>query len=394
MNNKNISFDEVVDIQGVNAIKTERLTEHFGRSDLMPLWVADMDFPTPAFIVDALRKRLDCPIFGYTLRSNGLYAAIVDWLRQRHRLAVDAQQIDIVPGVVKAIGYCINLFTQTGDKIIIQPPVYHPFKQVCEGNGRIIVNNSLKMVNQRYQMDFELLERQIDGRCKMLILSNPHNPAGVVWDVDTLRTLANICSKHNILVISDEIHADLVIDKSVHHTPFAVVADNAQQNCITLMSGSKTFNIAGLYGSYSIVYNKDILAKWRNFLSVNELSDACLFAYIALETAYRSGHQWLDEVLNYLNDNAMFVKTYLEQNIPQIKPYMPQATYLMWLDCRPLGLSHDKLIDLFVNQAHLALNDGLIFGEEGNGFMRLNFATPRKNLQTALERLQAATAKV
>jgi cystathionine beta-lyase len=388
--NSPYNFDEIVDVSGTNAVKTDALALRFGRSDLLPLWVADMDFATPPFIVDALRRRLDCPVFGYTMQSGGLYDAVINWLLQRHGWQVNKSAIDFVPGIVKAIGYCINIFTNKGDKIIIQPPVYHPFRMLCEGNERILVNNPLKYVNERYQMDFDLLEQQIDAQCKMLILSNPHNPAGIVWDAPTLCTLADICSRHNILVVSDEIHADLILDRNLRHQPFASVSDAAKNNSITLMSGSKTFNIAGLYGSYSIIFNENIRGKWRNYLAANELGDACIFAYVALEAAYRHGSEWLEALLNYLNENAAFVKEYLTQYIPKIKPYMPQATYLMWLDCRGLGLRHDALLDLFIGKAGLALNDGAIFGEQGVGFMRLNFATSRANLRRALDMLRKA----
>jgi cystathionine beta-lyase len=246
------------------------------------------------------------------------------------------------------------------------------------------------MVDGRYRMDFELLEKQIDSKCKILILCNPHNPAGIMWDADTLRLLADICYERNILVVSDEIHADLILNKNQKHTPFATVSTRAEQNSITLMSGSKTFNIAGLFWSYSVIFNSDIHKKWRNYLEINGYNEGCLFASVALEAAYSNGQAWLTELLDYLRGNVAFITDYLQKNIPQIKPYIPQATYMMWLDCRQLGLPHGKVADLFVNKARLALNSGLMFGAEGSGFMRLNFATSRKNLAVALEQLKTA----
>ncbi|GHT68383.1 aminotransferase [Bacteroidia bacterium] len=383
------NFDEIIDLHGANALKTDVLEQRYGRSDLLPLWVADMDFRTPDFILDALRKRIEHPILGYTIAGGGFNAAITDWLQQRHHWNVNPQHLSFVPGIVKAISYCVNFFTQCGDKIIIQPPVYHPFKMVIEGNDRVVVNNSLQLAQDKYSMDFDLLESQMDERCKMLVLCNPHNPAGVVWDAETLRTLAKICAKHKVLVVADEIHADLILQE-IPYTPFVTTCEEAAQNSITLRAASKTFNIAGLFGSYSITPNDTIRRQWHNYLSINEFNEGTIFSYIATEAAYRNGHQWVQELLVYLRDNVAFIDNYLRQNIPHIKAVLPQATYLMWLDCRALGLSQSELVSLFVNKARLALNSGTIFGAEGEGFMRLNFATPRKNLETALERLKVA----
>ena len=383
------NFDEITDQSGINAIKIDRLNQHFGRSDILPFWIADMDFRTPDFITDALQKRLERPIFGYTMAGNGLYEAVQDWWREEYIHKIDRQQIDFVSGVVKAIGCCIDIFTKSGDKIIIQPPVYHPFRIACEGNDRRVVCNSLKMSGGAYSMDFDLLESQIDEHCKMMILCHPHNPGGIDWSVPTLQTLADICHKHNILVVSDEIHADLLLRHKLHR-PFASVSERAAQNSITLMSGSKTFNIAGFYGSYSVIFNENIRRRWRRHLEANGLSDGCIFSYVSLEAAYRKGRQWVQELREYLRGNVAFIDEYLRAHIPQIKPCIPQATYLMWLDCRALNLPQSELVSLFVNRAGLALNDGTLFGEEGRGFMRFNFATPRKNIAAALERLKMA----
>lgn len=382
-------FDKVVDRSGSGALKWEVLQERYGRSDLLPLWVADLDFETPDFISKALRRRLDHSLYGYTVTPPSYWEAICQWQQKRNKWHVERDWMCYIPGIVKGIGMAIQVFTQPGDKVIVQPPVYHPFHLTPRGNGREVVWNPLRRDGDRYYMDFKQLEEVIDDRCRLLILSNPHNPAGIVWTPEELRQLAEICDRHHIVVISDEIHADLTLFGH-HHHPFASVSDRAARCSITFAAPSKSFNIAGIVSSYAIVPNDSLRRRFFSWLDANELADPPLFAPIATEAAYRHGEVWLEEMLAYVEQNILFVEEFCRERIPAIHPLRPEASFLVWLDCRALGLDHEALIDLFVNQAHLALNDGEMFGPGGTGYMRLNVGTQRSRLRQALEQLEEA----
>ena len=379
-------FDKIIDRSGSGDLKHEVLKERYGRSDLLPLWVADMDFETPQFITDALRQRLDHSLFGYTVVPDELWTSIIQWIRDHHQWEVKREWLTYIPGIVKGIGMAINVFVKEDEKVIIQPPVYHPFRLTPEGNGRKVVYNPLKEVNGTYKMDFEQLAEVVDDKCRLLILSNPHNPAGVCWPKETLQRLAHFCFEHNIIVISDEIHADMALFGN-KHIPFASVSDEAAQISITFGAPSKTFNIAGIVSSYAIVPNDSLRRRFYTWLEANELNDPPLFSPIATIAAYTQGEDYRQQMLSYIEDNIRFVEDYCREHLPQIKPWRPQASFLVWLDCRALGLSHDALVDLFVNHAHLALNDGAMFGIGGSGFMRLNVGTPHAVLRQALEQL-------
>ena len=384
------NFDEIINRRGTGAIKTDALQERYGRSDLTALWVADMDFATPPFIIDALNERMKHPVFGYTAVPDDYVPCIADWIESHHGWKVNHEWIQYIPGIVKGIGMVLNVFTQPGDGIIIQPPVYHPFRIVPEGNHRRIVYNPLiENPDGSYSMDFDNLAKVADDTCKVLILSNPHNPAGIVWDADTLRRLAHFCSQHGILVISDEIHCDMALFGH-RHTPFATVSPEAEQCSITFGAPSKTFNIAGIVSSYSIVPNDELRQRFYSWLEVNELNEPTIFSPIATVAAFRQGEEWRRQMLSYIEGNVLAVEQFCARHMPKIKPLRPQASFLVWLDCRALNLTHDRLIDLFVNRAHLALNDGAMFGKEGDGFMRLNVGMPRNLLLAALENLRQA----
>ena len=379
-------FDKIIDRSGSGDLKHEVLKERYGRSDLLPLWVADMDFETPQFITDALRQRLDHSLFGYTVVPDELWTSIIQWIRDHHQWEVKREWLTYIPGIVKGIGMAINVFVKEDEKVIIQPPVYHPFRLTPEGNGRKVVYNPLKEVNGTYEMDFEQLAEVVDDKCRLLILSNPHNPAGVCWPKETLQRLAHFCFEHNIIVISDEIHADMALFGN-KHIPFASVSDEAAQISITFGAPSKTFNIAGIVSSYAIVPNDSLRHRFYTWLEANELNDPPLFSPIATIAAYTQGEDYRQQMLRYIEDNIRFVENYCREHLPKIKPWRPQASFLVWLDCRDLGLSHDALVDLFVNRAHLALNDGAMFGIGGSGFMRLNVGAPRSVLRQALNQL-------
>ncbi len=387
------SFDKIVDRRGSGDLKHGVLQERYGRSDLLPLWVADMDFETPPFITEALRQRLDHSLFGYTVVPEELWDVIIQWTLEHHGWQVQREWLTYIPGIVKGIGMAINVFSEEGDKVIIQPPVYHPFRLTPQGNGRKVVYNPLReLPDGSYDMDFEQLEQVTDEHCKILILSNPHNPAGICWKENTLRRLAHFCYEHHILVLSDEIHSDMALFGN-RHIPFATVSDEAAACSITFSAPSKTFNIAGIVSSYAIVPNPTLRRRFYSWLEANELNDPPLFSPIATIAAYSQGESWRRQMLAYIEENIRFVEEYCQQHLPKIKPWRPEASFLVWLDCRPLGLQHDELIDLFVNRAHLALNDGAMFGPGGEGFMRLNVGTPRSILLQALIQLEQAINK-
>lgn len=381
-------FDKIIDRRGSNDVKHVFLEKMFGREDLVPLWVADMDFETPHFITEALRERLDHSIFGYTANPSDYWSTIAQWIYDHHNWEVRTRWMTYIPGVVKGIGMAINVFVKEDEKVIIQPPVYHPFRLTPQGNGREVVYNPLKENGDgSYSMDFDDLAQVADEKCRMLILSNPHNPAGICWDRETLVKLADFCASKGIIVVSDEIHSDMAIFGH-KHIPFASVSQEAEQNSITFGAPSKTFNIAGIVSSYSIVPNNDLRSKFYKWLSANELNDSTFFATIATMAAYKHGEEWRKQMLGYVEENIRFVEEFIGENIPGIKVIRPQASFLVWLDCRGLGLAHDELINLFVNKARLALNDGAMFGKEGSGYMRLNVGCPRAILKQALEQLK------
>lgn len=381
------NFNQIIDRRGSGDLKHGVLKERYGRDDLLPLWVADMDFETPPFITEALQQRLQHSLYGYTVVPDELWITIIQWIQEHHNWQVRRQWLTFIPGIVKGIGMAINVFLKEDEKVIIQPPVYHPFRLTPEGNGRQVVMNPLKeLPDGSYAMDFEQLASVVDEKCRLLILSNPHNPAGICWDAETLRRLAHFCYEHDIIVVSDEIHSDMALFGH-QHVPFATISEEAAQISITFGAPSKTFNIAGIVSSYAIVPNPTLRRRFYTWLEANELNEPTLFAPIATIAAYSQGEEWRRQMLRYVEENIRFVEDFFHAQMPQIKPLRPQASFLVWLDCRALGLNHDQLIDLFVNKARLALNDGAMFGPGGEGFMRMNVGTPRAVLQQALQQL-------
>ena len=383
-------FDSIIERRGTGALKTDALQQRYGNAGLLPLWVADMDFATPPFIVDALKKRMEHPIFGYTVEPDDFWPCVQDWILEHHGWKVEREWLTYIPGIVKGIGMAINAFLAPDEKVIIQPPVYHPFRLVPQGNGREVVYNPLREnPDGSYSMDFKNLEQVCDDKCRMLILSNPHNPAGILWDKDTLARLARFCHSRGIIVISDEIHCDMALWGG-RHIPFASSCEQAAQCSITFGSPSKTFNIAGIVSSYAIVPEQELRKKFYGYLSANEYNDPPIFSPIATIAAFRNGEQWRKEMLEYVEGNILALEQYCRQYIPEIKPLRPQASFLVWLDCRALGLAHEQLVSLFVDKAGLALNDGEMFGQGGQGFMRMNAGCPRATLMQALEKLRSA----
>ena len=387
-------FDKPVCRRGTHCVKHDALGEVYGRDDLISLWVADMDFETPDFVVEAMRERLEHPVFGYTVAYDSYWQSIQDWLLARHSWRVEREWMRYIPGIVKGIGMAINALTERGDKVIIQPPVYHPFRLVPEHGGREVVFNPLRRLDDGgYEMDFDNLESIIDSRCKLLILSNPHNPAGIVWSRETLIRLAEIADKHNLIVISDEIHCDMTL-YGHSHTPFATVSEAAARCSITFGAPSKTFNIAGIVSSYAIVPDASLRERFYSWLSACEMDAPTIFAMVATEAAFRNGDSWRRQMLAYIEQNIDFVDDYLRQNLPMIKLLKPQASFLVWLDFSALCLIHYALNDLVVNKARLAMNDGAMFGAGGEQFMLMNVATGRSVLQQALGQLRDAVTRL
>lgn len=384
-------FDKVIDRSGTDAVKLDGMKEIWGRTDLIPLWVADMDFATAPFITEAIRKRCESPVMGYTCKPEGYYQSIIRWMKERYRLEVEKEMINFVPGIVPGIGMAMNALTEAGDKVMIQPPVYHPFRWLTERNGRTLVNNPLKWEDGMYRMDMEAFRRQIKG-CKLFILCNPHNPGGVVWKEEELYEVAELCHEEGVLVFSDEIHADLTLPPH-RHRPFAAVSEKARMNSVTFMSPSKAFNMPGMTASHVLIFNPELRRRFRLYMDACELDLGHAFAFLSVEAAYSHGTEWLDQCLAYIQRNIDFVDGFLKAHAPKIKVVRPQASYLVWLDCREMGLSQAALNDFFVTSARLALNDGAMFGQEGVGFMRLNVASPRSVIEEALHRLAEAYRK-
>ncbi len=387
---KKYNFDEVIDRHGSGCTKIEDLRVFFGKEDLTPLWIADMDFKVCPEITAALQERISHPIYGYSRPGDSYWTSITGWLRRRHGFEVSRQELTYMPGVVKGIAFAINFFTCKGDKVVIQPPVYHPFRILTEGNGRVVVPNPLVLTAEGYEMDLPGLEKIFaEEHPRMMILCNPHNPIGIQWSRETLAEVGRLARKYGVVVISDEIHGDLMLGGRVHY-PFAACGEDAEAVAVTFGAPSKTFNIPGLVSSWCVVKNPELREPFFHWLDVNEFNAPTFVSTIGAEAAYNNGEQWLAEVTEYLEGNIDTVERFIASRLPGIKMIRPQASFLIWMDFRGLGLNHDELVDLVVNHAGLALNDGEMFGPQGHGFMRVNIATPRSSLLEALGRLECA----
>lgn len=385
----NYNFDEIIDRQNTDAIKIERCKALFGTEDVLPLWVADMDFRTPDFIINAIKERCEHPIFGYSKLPNNFIPALTNWIKQLHNWDVKREWVGFLPGIVSGISFAVDVYSETGDEIIIQPPVYYPFIHVVLKAGRELVFNPLKTINGKFEIDFIDLEQKITPKTRILILCNPHNPGGRAWDAETLNRLAELCAKHNIIVVSDEIHSDIVL-YNYKHTPFATVSETAANISLTFMAPTKTFNMPGLVSSSYIIPNSTLREKYTQYLDKIEQTGGNIFAYVATQAAYEKGAEWRTQMLEYVQGNIDYVVDFLSTNIPEIKPMIPEATYLIWLNCKDLGMETDELFDFFVKKAGLGLNKGTVFGPGGEYHLRLNAACPRSILEKAMNQLQSA----
>lgn len=385
------NFDEPVNREGTNCIKYDLREETFGVKDVIPMWVADMDFNTPDFIVDSLRNRLNHEIYGYSLRPPEYFLSIVEWLKVRHNWSVKKEWISYCPGIVPALNFSTLAFTKPGDGIIVQPPVYFPFFSAVELHGRKLVYNSLSEDDGKWIMDYNSLISSIDGNTKMIIISNPHNPIGRVWTPDELTTLADICLKNNILILSDEIHCDLILP-GFTHTPIASLSEKIAGITITCIAPSKTFNLAGLSTSSVIISNPVLRKSFNRIVDNLHVGNGNIFGTTASIAAYSQGHQWLDALLDYIDHNIEFVVDYCRKMIPEIVPVPPEATYMIWLDCRKFGMTGKELQNFFVTKAGVGMNEGSTFGPGGEGFMRMNLAATHQTVIKAMEQIEKAVA--
>ena len=381
------NFDEIIERKNTDCVKYDKLESYFGAKDLLPLWVADMDFKVPPCISEAIIERANHEIYGYTFRGDSCINSIQNWLKTRHDWAIPKDWISSSPGVVTGLSILLMSLTNEGDQIAIQSPVYHPFAQVINDTKRKLVVNPLRLTDEGYQMDFEQLEELAKNGLTALVLSNPHNPVGRVFTKEELVQLGNLANTYDFLIISDEIHQDLIYE-GYKHIPLASLSDELAQRTITCIAPSKTFNVAGLASSVIIIPNAKLKQKFETLLSSLHLNSGNLFGHTAMQAGYEDGAEWLDQLMDYLKGNVDFLRSYLKENIPTIKLIEPEATYLLWLDCRSLNIDTEKLNKLLIQKAGLALNKGTTFGNDGEGFLRINIGCPRSVLEKALEKIK------
>ncbi len=396
--NVSFDFDQVIDRTKSNSAKWDKkvLEKRFGDPDLLPFWVADMDFKAPEPIIEKLVQTAEYGIYGYSILPPSFFESVLSWFKRRYEWDIDEKWLSQTPGVIPALDVAVNAFCNSGDKVIVQNPVYYPFYRVIENNGCRILLNPLKLSNNHYTMDFEDLEKKVkDPRAKMIILCNPHNPIGRVWTEEELKQLGEICIQNKILVVSDDVHCDLILP-GYKYTNFAILNDEFTQNSVICTSTSKTFNLAGLKISNIVIINQKLRQTFKNTQANFGVGGPNLFAVAAMETAYshQTCENWLDALLEYLKGNLNFLRNYIKEKIPKIKLIEPEGTYLVWLDCRELKLEPNELEKFMREDAKLALDEGYIFGQGGEGFERINIACPRSILKLALNNITTAIRKM
>lgn len=391
-------FDQICSRKNTDCLKWDTVQSIFGHEDVIPMWIADMDFPVPQPIIEAIRKRAEHPCYGYTKPGIRVIETVVERIQRKFHWKIEPEWVVFTPGLIPALHFAVRTLTHPGDEVILQEPVYHPFFKAIISSGCQIINNGLKLVGGRYEMDYEDLESKFhsrggmfltnSSRVKAVILCNPHNPVGRLWDRKELIRMGEIVLRHGAVVIADEIHCEILF-KGHRHTPFASISEEFEKNCILCISPSKTFNLAGLEISTVIIPNKKLRDEFSTMRS-GILPESNLFGYLALEAAYRYGDEWLNQVLEYLQGNLDFMLDYFVNRIPRIKVIQPQGTYLIWLDCRELGMDNLALRSFMREKAKVGLDDGFLFGEGGSGFQRMNIACPRSILVEALGRIEGA----
>lgn len=381
-------FDNFPDRTGTGSLKWDTRASVCGDDSVLPMWVADMDFACPSAIVEAVKARADHPIYGYPVRTEGYYSSLISWMKTRNGWDIKKEWVCYSPGVVPAVNFCVLAYSQPGDKVIVQTPVYYPFSSAVLNNGRQLVENQLRLDGDHYVMDFEDLERKIDARTRMIILCSPHNPVGRVWKREELERLVEICSRKGILIISDEIHSDLIIGPT-RHTCIATLP-GAAEITVTLTAPNKTFNIAGLTTANAIISDKRLRDAFMTVAGNLGVGISNVFGIVAQEAAYTYGEPWLEELLEYLRENYRTLADFVAARLPELSVLPLEGTYLAWLDCRKLGMNDAELKEFFLKKAKLWLDEGTMFGNGGSGFMRINIACPKLLLTEALTRIENA----
>ncbi len=389
----NYDFDTIIKRSGTKSVKWDSAEKRVGVKDVLPMWIADMDFQAPKPIIDALRERVDHGVYGYTEKPDSYYEAVISWQKRRFKWNIKREWIVFTPGVVMALCMAIQTFTLPGDKVIIQPPVYYPFFEIIEDNNRVVLNNPLTIKDNRYVMDLEQLEKAIDEKTKMMILCSPHNPTGRVWNKEELLRLSKICQKNGIILISDEIHADLVMQGHTH-IPTASISDEMANFVVTCNAPTKTFNLAGLEVAYAILPDKKLRHLLRTTLNQSGLMLSQMFGIVALEAAYKQGEDWLEQLLTYLQGNYEYLLSFVKNNMSQVKVCPLEGTYLVWLDFRKYNLTDKAIKDLLLKEAKVWLGDGPRFGPGGEGFQRINIGCPRETLKKGLTQIAQTLKKL
>ena len=381
-------FDQIVDRSGNRSAKYDERKKKFGTEDVIPLWIADMDFRTCQPVIDALTARAQEGLWGYTARPDSYFEAIRAWQKKRNSWEIDQSLMSYSLGVVQTISAMVKLFTPEGGSVLIQTPVYSEFYDMAEAWNRKVVECPFVEKDGKWSVDWTLFEEKL-AQADLFLLCNPHNPLGIVWTPEELKHMAELCMKHHVVLFSDEIHSDLIFHGK-KHTPVATLSPEIAKYVVTGISGTKTFNLAGLQASTVVFPNAHMKQVFDHFWTNMDIHRNNAFSLTAMEAAFTGGEEWLEQLLPYLSANFDFVVDYCAKHIPKIKTYAPDATYLMWLDCRELGLSNEELREFMIHKAKLGLNEGYTFGRSLNGYMRLNAACPRSVLEQAMKQLEAA----
>lgn len=382
-------FDTIIDRWNTDSVKYDGIAEEFGCRDILPMWVADMDFQAPPVVVEAVRKCCDRGVYGYTFRSDDSKDAFCAWVRRCYRWETRTEWLSSSPGIVTALSLAVRALTDPGDRVLIMTPVYPPFYSVVRDNGRELVYSPLRCDGERYVIDWENLETGLRDGARLLILCNSHNPVGRVWTREELKRIGELCCRYRVWIVSDEIHADLALFGN-RHTVLASVSEEIADRTLTAMAPSKTFNIAGMMNSIIVASNPEVLKRYNRELLSLHLDSGNIFGHVALKAAYQGGEAWLNELVDYLGKNVDFALSYFRDELPEVKVCRPEGSFLLWLDFRATGLEHEICGERLLKKGKIGLNDGLAFGEEGRGFRRMNVGCPRRILEEGLARIGRA----
>lgn len=382
-------FDKINDRRGTNSMKFDRLKEVFGKEDLLPMWVADMDFQSPPAVIDAIEKSAQHGIFGYSFRDSNSVDHFISWVKRRYNWDITPEQVGSSPGIVTALALSVRIFTKPSAKVLIQTPVYPPFHSLVKETGRTLVTSQIEMTPNGYSVNWEDFESKLASGVEMFILCNSHNPLGKMWSREELLKMGNLCLKHGVLIFSDEIHADLALYGN-QHIVMASVSEEIAMNTITAMAPSKTFNIAGLLNSLIISKSPELLNKFNSEINTLHLGMGNIFGHVTLGPAYKESEEWLNSLATYIGENVDYAYDFLAKELPTVTFIKPESSFLLWLDFRKTGLTHQQVKEKLINEAKVGLNDGTTFGECGRGFFRMNIGTPKAIVKEGLERIAAA----